>query len=126
MSFGLLNLLMLAGLAALAIPPLIHLLNRRRFDVVDWGAMQFLQVSQTTRRRLLIEEILLLLLRMLLIAILVLAMAAPYVESTILTKLGDRPNRDVVIVLDGSSSMTTVTDDKSSQQSALEWIDKYL
>ena len=59
MSFGLLNALMLLGLAGLAIPPIIHLLNRRRFDVVDWGAMQFLQISETTRRRLLIEELLL-------------------------------------------------------------------
>ena len=46
---------MLFGLAELVIPPLIHLLNRRRYDVVDWGAMQFLQVSETTRRRLLLE-----------------------------------------------------------------------
>ena len=31
MSFGLLDLLMLFGLAGVAIPPLIHLLNRRRY-----------------------------------------------------------------------------------------------
>ena len=52
MGFGL-NLLMLLGLAGLAIPPIIHLLNRRRYDVVHWGAMQFLEISETTRRRLL-------------------------------------------------------------------------
>ena len=56
MGFGL--PLMLLGLAGVAIPVLIHLLNRRRFDVVDWGAMQFLQICQTTRRRLLLEELL--------------------------------------------------------------------
>ena len=50
---------MLLGLAVLAIPPIIHLLNRRRYDVVDWGAMQFLQVSEVTRRRLMLEEVLL-------------------------------------------------------------------
>src|SRR5215471_3743184 len=59
---------MLFGLGAIAIPPIIHLLNRRRFEVVDWGAMQFLQVSEVTRRRLMIEELLLMLLRMGLIA----------------------------------------------------------
>src|SRR5437016_4730419 len=37
--FGLLNVVMLAGLAVVAVPPVIHLLNRRRYDVVDWGAM---------------------------------------------------------------------------------------
>src|SRR5437016_13507963 len=102
MGFGL--PLMLLGLAGVALPVIIHLLNRRRFDVVDWGAMQFLQISETTRRRLLIEELLLLLLRMGLIAILVVALAAPYVTSTVLGNLA-KDNRDVVLVVDGSASM---------------------
>src|SRR5215467_12386307 len=97
--------MMLLGLAAVAIPILIHLLNRRRYDVVDWGAMQFLQVSETTRRRLLIEEILLMLLRMGLIALMVLALAAPFAVSPLLEKVGGRPNRDVVLIIDGSYSM---------------------
>src|SRR5205809_2750387 len=113
MTFGLLNILMLAGLAGLAIPPLIHLLHRRRFDVVDWGAMQFLQISETTRRRLLIEELLLLLLRMGLIAILVIALAAPYVTSTVLGNLA-KDNRDVVLVVDGSASMGFAATGKSA------------
>ena len=75
------NVMMLTGLAAVAIPPIIHLLNRRRYDVVDWGAMQFLQVSEVTRRRLLIEELLLMLLRMGLIAALVFAWAGPFTDS---------------------------------------------
>src|SRR5437588_168492 len=110
MSFGLLNLWMLFGLAAVLIPPLIHLLNRRRYNVVDWGAMQFLQVSETTRRRLLIEEILLMLLRMGLIALLVLALAAPQLlvpqDSALANVLqaGDAPGREVVLVFDGSYS----------------------
>ena len=63
MSIGFANLAILS-LAAVAIPPLIHLLNRRRYDIVDWGAMQFLEVSQTTRRRMMLEELLLMALRM--------------------------------------------------------------
>src|SRR5437870_7056440 len=97
--------LMLLGLAGVAIPIIIHLLNRRRYNVVDWGAMQFLQVSETTRRRLLIEELLLMLLRMGLIALLVLALAAPYAVSPFLAQVTGRPNRDVVLVIDGSYSM---------------------
>src|SRR5436309_13029540 len=104
MSFDL-NTWMLFGMAALAIPPLIHLLNRRRYQVVDWGAMQFLQISETTRRRLLIEEILLMLLRMGLIAIMVLALAAPFAVSPLFEAVGGRPNRDVVLIFDGSFSM---------------------
>src|SRR5881227_390319 len=104
MTFGL-NTWMLVGLVALIIPPLIHLLNRRRYDVVDWGAMQFLQVSEVTRRRLLIEELLLMLLRMGLIAVLVLALAGPYTDDSPLAS-GQRTNRDVVLVFDGSASMS--------------------
>src|SRR5881227_1699505 len=116
MTFGL-NTWMLVGLVALIIPPLIHLLNRRRFDVVDWGAMQFLQVSETTRRRLLIEELLLMLLRMGLIGILVMALAAPYVDSPALANLG-RGNRDVVLVFDGSYSMGFTESGKRSAHDA--------
>src|SRR5215475_2020930 len=103
---GFLAPLMLFGLAAVSIPPIIHLLNRQRYDVVDWGAMQFLQISETTRRRLLIEEILLMLLRMGLIALLVLAMAAPFVPSAWIPGLASKPSRDVVLIIDGSYSMS--------------------
>lgn len=94
----------LLGLSALLIPIIIHLLNRRRYDVVDWGAMQFLQLSETTRRRLLIEELLLMALRIGLLAVLVLAIAGPIFSSPALSRLG-RPSRDVVLVIDGSASM---------------------
>src|SRR5438094_7419268 len=121
MTFGLLNILMLAGLAGLAIPPLIHLLHRRRFDVVDWGAMQFLQISETTRRRLLIEELLLMLLRMAAIGVLVLALAAPYVASPALAYLG-RPSRDVALILDGSMSMgVNDASGRSAASTARQW-----
>jgi hypothetical protein len=96
---------MLAGLAVLAVPPIIHLLNRRRHDVVDWGAMQFLQVSEVVRRRLLLEEVLLMLLRMGLLAVLVLALAGPFLDVALPAGLGPRPSRDVVLVLDGSATM---------------------
>src|SRR3954466_3697862 len=95
---------MLLGLAVVAIPPLIHLLNRRRYDVVDWGAMQFLRLSQTTRRRLLLEELVLMALRMGLIALVVLALAVPYALGPWLGALGNQTRRDVILILDGSSS----------------------
>ncbi len=117
MAFGFLNLLMLFGLAGLAIPILIHLLNRRRYDVVDWGAMQFLQVSETTRRRLLLEELLLMLLRLGLIALLVLGMALPFSDSTVLARLASE-NRDVVILLDGSASMTYTGTGRTAHEAA--------
>jgi hypothetical protein len=120
MTFGL-NTWMLLGLVALIIPPLIHLLNRRRYNVVDWGAMQFLQVSETTRRRLLIEEILLMLLRMGLIALMVLALAAPHAVSPFFAKFGGRPDRDVVLIFDGSYSMGSSDRGKTPHERAKEW-----
>ncbi|MCI0381187.1 MAG: BatA domain-containing protein [Gemmataceae bacterium] len=109
MGFGFLNAALLAGLAAVAIPVLIHLLHRRRFQTIDWGAMQFLKLSQTTRRRLWLEELLLLFLRMGLIAVLVLGLAGPYA-----TGLGGvaRPARDVVLVLDATASMSVLEKEK--------------
>jgi von Willebrand factor type A domain/Aerotolerance regulator N-terminal len=127
MGFGLLNLFMLFGLAAMVIPLVIHLLNRRRFDVVDWGAMQFLQVSEITRRKIFIEELLLMLLRMGLIGLLVLAMAAPWGAGELLEKLNLAENRDVVLVLDGSTGMSFTDDSgKSSQQKAVEWCQDFV
>lgn len=119
---------MLAGLLVLAIPPVIHLLNRRRFDVVEWGAMQFLQVSEITRRRMMLEEILLMLVRMGLLAALVLALAGPFLDVRLPASLGLRQARDVVLILDGSASMTA-TDDlggPSPAEKAREWALAYV
>jgi hypothetical protein len=119
--FELLNPWMLLGLAAVAIPVIIHLLNRRRYEVVDWGAMQFLQISEVTRRRLLIEEILLMVLRMTLLAVLVYALAGPLWEHPVLAKLDTRPNRDVVLMFDGSASMTATGSGQAAHERAKEW-----
>ena len=122
MTFGFLNLAMLLGLVGLAIPVIVHLLHRRRFEVVDWGAMQFLQISETTRRRLLLEEIILMALRMSLIAILVLGLASPFVVSSLLaTFMHDRPSRDVVLIFDDSASMAYERQGKTAFESAKAW-----
>ena len=71
-----LNAALLFGLAAVAIPPIVHFFNRRKFDEVDWAAMQFLDLGQKTRRKLFLEQFLLMLLRVALIALLVLSFVA--------------------------------------------------
>lgn len=78
-----LNSVVLLGLAAVAIPILIHLINRRRAPVLEWGAMRFLRASLSARqRRTLIEELILMVLRCLLVALIVMAVARPFVPST--------------------------------------------
>ena len=73
-----LNAILLFGAAATLIPLIIHLLNRRRFRVVRWGAMQFLDAAlQTNRRRIQWQQIALLALRMAIPIFLAVAMARP-------------------------------------------------
>ncbi|MDZ4689435.1 MAG: BatA domain-containing protein, partial [Planctomycetaceae bacterium] len=100
-----LNPWMLFGLTALAVPILIHLLSRRRQDVVDWGAMQFLEPSPKARRSLFIENVVLLLVRMGLVAIVAVALARPWFEWPWLARwISSRP-QDVAVILDGSYSL---------------------
>ncbi len=118
---------LLLGLAALAIPPLIHLLNRRRHDIVDWGAMQFLQVSDATRRRVWLEELLLMLVRMGLLAVLCLALAGPFLDVKLPAAFAGRPPRDVVLVIDGSASMGAADEEGvSAFARAVAWAENYL
>ena len=94
------------GLSAVAVPIIIHLLNRRRFKVMDWAAMKFLLDSvRKNRRRLQIEELILLLLRCLVVFLLALGIAR-YTGCSALTVLpGGSGQQAVVYVLDDSGSM---------------------
>ena len=72
----------LIALSAVAVPIVIHLLNRRSAKTVDWGAMHFLLGSLVNRkRRVLLEEILLLGCRSLLVALVVTALARPVIPA---------------------------------------------
>lgn len=105
MSALILNPALLAGLLGIGLPVLAHLLSRRKFDVVQWGAMQFLNPSRKTRRRLRLEELLLLLIRMAAIVLVVLALCRFSVSSGMLLGYKSAGSRDVVLVIDGSNSM---------------------
>ena len=73
---------MLLGLAAIAVPVLIHLFNRKSAKTIQWGAFLFLLDSMVSRRRrMLIEEMLLLATRCLLLALLALALARPFIQA---------------------------------------------
>ena len=72
-----LNPWLLAGIAAIAAPIVIHMMMRR-VRRMKWAAMRFLQVAvQRQERKLRIEDRLLLLLRCLLLILLALALARP-------------------------------------------------
>jgi len=101
-----LNPLMLFGTLAISIPILIHLLNKRKFDHVQWAAMRFLQVSiEQNQRRLQIEDLLLLLLRCAMIALLAIALARPALNSAAVGGIFGGSSVNAVIVIDNSYSM---------------------
>lgn len=121
------NAAILAGLAAVVIPPIIHFFSRRRIDETDWAAMQFLQVSRKTRRKVYFEQVLLMLLRMLIIAVLVMALAAPVVTSSLFSRFGfSGGSRDFVILIDGSSSMSIQENSQSAADTAKQWTAAFL
>ena len=113
LAFGFVNWTM-AGVAAglIAIPIIIHLLNRRRFRTVTWAAMEFLlRAMRKNRRRLEFEQLLLLATRCLLVFLLGLALARPMgcEKSSLAGRLAGRTGLNV-IVLDNSYSMAYQAD----------------
>ena len=91
------------GAGCVSLPIIIHLLNRRRFKVKPWAAMQFLLESvRRNRRRLQIEELILLALRCLIL----LALAAAVSRFTGCSAMANLPGSTgsyaSVFVLDDS------------------------
>jgi hypothetical protein len=68
-----------AGALLIGVPILIHLLNRQRFKVVDWAAMEFLlRAMRKNRKRMKVEQWLLLATRCLVVLLVGLALARPW------------------------------------------------
>jgi hypothetical protein len=101
-----LNPLVLFGLAAAAIPVILHLLNLRKLRTVDFSTLTFLkELQQTKIRRLKLRQLLLLILRTLLVIFIVLAFARPALRGTVLGSIGGNARSTLVIILDDSFSM---------------------
>lgn len=96
---------MLLGGLAVASPILIHLLNKRRFKIVDWAAMDFLfEADKKNRRRVQIENFILLLLRCLAMLLIALMLARPFLPSSITNVLAQSQKLERVILIDDSLS----------------------
>ena len=102
MSF--LNSILLGGIAAFMIPLVIHLLNKRRFRTVHWGAMHLITpLLKKNNRRINLEQILLLLLRVAIPIVLALCLARPVYNGV--RKFKGDEKTSTVFVLDDSFSM---------------------
>jgi hypothetical protein len=119
---------LLPGLVIAGIPLLIHLLNRRRFIVVDWAPMKYLKLTiRSNRRRMQIEQLILLILRTLLMILLVLVVARIALSKSSLGGwLARRARVSRVIVLDDSLAMGYRTNGKTdfdlARQAAIEMV----
>ncbi len=101
----------LLALPLIAVPIAIHLYRGRQRDVILWGAMQFLASAVTKGRRMeRLEELLLMLLRLGAVAALVFALARPMIRSS---WLGNQTDKQVVLILDNSLSMSREIDGAS-------------
>lgn len=96
---------LLAGLIAIAIPVVLHLVQRERKQVVAFPSLMFLRkIPYQSMRRRVIRHWPLLLLRVLLIALLVVAFARPFLPGAD-AAAGAAGTREVAILLDRSASM---------------------
>src|SRR5215207_4944822 len=89
-----------AGAAAMAIPIIIHILNRRRFKTVTWAAMEFLlRAMRKNRRRLRFEQWVLLATRCALVLLLGMALARPLgCENPAVALMGGRTGVSVFVI----------------------------
>ena len=97
--------LFFAGLTLLAIPVLIHLIQRERKNVVPFPSLMFVKrIPYSSIRRRRIHNWALLAMRLAALALIVAAFARPFLRSASLSAAAGGA-RDVVIVLDRSYSM---------------------
>ena len=108
--------LMLAALPLVSLPIIIHLINQRRFQTVQWAAMMFLLSARAMSRgysRL--RNWLIMAMRMLAVAAVIFAVGRPLSRGWLALAGGARPDTAIVI-LDRSPSMqqrsTAVADTK--------------
>ncbi len=99
---------LLAGLAALgAVPLIIWLLNRNRYKIIRWPALEFLLKSlQKSSRRLQLRELILLILRTMAVVLMALALGRLSIAAGGISAFGLSGGVTAVVVLDRSLSMS--------------------
>src|ERR1043165_5955430 len=114
-----LNAALIAGMAAVAIPIIIHLTHRSKFKLVPGGAMRLLEaVLRKNTKRLRLEQLILLLIRCSIPVALALCMARPVIMG--LSPLLENKKISTVLILDNSYSMEAGGPANSNFQKAKE------
>ena len=106
MGFSFLAPIFLAGLAALAIPIIVHLTHREKKDAIAFPSLMFVRrIPYKTHRRQKIRHWLLFLMRSLAVILVVAAFARPLLEGDGTAATSFAGAREVVVLLDRSHSM---------------------
>ncbi|MCA9525597.1 MAG: BatA domain-containing protein, partial [Myxococcales bacterium] len=120
---------LLIGLLAAAIPPIIHLIFRRKPKVVRFPALEFIRRSQKkTMRRFRMKQILLMLVRSLLMALVAFAVARPFLRGAAepTAALEGAQGGTVVFVVDASWPMAYRLGDESLLDRARDKVENLL
>ncbi len=100
------NPLLLLGLAAAALPVLIHLFDKRKLPVEKLPTLRFLlQANEQVKRRIRLRDILLVALRTLAVMLLALLVARPFWQEAGAAPSLTSDAQSVIFVLDGSFGM---------------------
>jgi hypothetical protein len=95
-----------AGAILATAPVIIHLLNRRRYRVVHWAAMDFLkEAMQRNRKMLQLRDIILLIMRTIAVFLFGLVLARPFFARGGNSAVDERQPLHAILVVDNSLSM---------------------
>jgi len=107
------------GIAAIASPIIIHLLNKRKFKRIDWAAMDFLlEADKKNRRRVRLENLLLLLLRCAACILIGLLLARLFIPLGLTAGMFGAEEYERIVLLDDSLSMSVKDGTETSMQKA--------
>jgi hypothetical protein len=117
--FNFLNALFLAGIAAGIVPVIIHLLNRRRLQRIEFSDLRFIApLNQQRMRSLNLRRLLLLLLRVAVIVCTAIAMARPSIRGALSQLLPAQARSSVLLLVDTSYSMRMEGEDGTALDAA--------
>jgi len=112
---------LMGGALLISSPIIIHLLNRQRFKIVDWAAMDFLlQAEKRNRYRIILEDLVLLALRCLAVLLAALLLARAFLPTGLTKGLIESVSFERVVLLDDSLSMNARTGSRTAMDDAKE------
>ena len=125
MGLSWINPLYLSGVLLLALPVLIHLVQKQSRSGIKFPSLMFLKkIPYREKNRLKIRNWWLLILRCLLLLLIVTAFARPFFTTAIDSSIFDSGRKDSVILIDKSYSMRVSNHWQQAQEIALNLLDE--